>query len=97
MEPLAAAIDAPLIDGGESTAPEPTCACLWCRVAFGPRGAMGKCFCSNRCRAAYHRGCRVWAMRAIEEGLLSLEAVRNASRSPYTESPGVSRPSGAER
>ena len=85
------------LEGSASAGADPTCTCFWCGKAFQPRGAVGKRFCSDRCRAAFHRGCRVWAMRAIEEGLLSLEAVRNASRSPYTESPGVSRPSGAER
>jgi hypothetical protein len=77
-------------------APDPGCACLWCKAPFRPRGATGKRFCSDRCRAAYHRGLRVWAMRAVQEGRLSLEAVRIASREPYTESPEVSRRSGAK-
>ena len=51
-------------------------ACLWCGKAFRPRGATGKRFCSDRCRAAFHRGCRLWAMRAVEEGRLSLQAVQ---------------------
>jgi hypothetical protein len=60
------------------------CACLWCGKAFRPPGVVGKRFCSDRCRAAFHRGCRLWAMQAVAEGRLSMEAVRDASRSPYT-------------
>ena len=72
-------------------------ACLWCGKAFRPRGVVGKRFCSDRCRAAFHRGCRLWAMQAVAEGRLSMEAVRNASRSPYTGILGPSAPSGRPR
>jgi hypothetical protein len=82
--------------GQDRQGPDPGCACLWCGAAFRPRGASGKKFCSDRCRAAYHRGLRVWAMRAVQEGRLSLAAVRIASRKPYTESPGASRSLGVE-
>jgi hypothetical protein len=84
VEAFAATTDAPSMDGGERAALEP--ACVWCRVAFRPRGAGGKKrFCSDRCRAAFHRGCRVWAMRAVDEGRLSLEVIRDASKKPYTD------------
>jgi hypothetical protein len=80
--------------GPASAGPDPCCACLWCGKAFRPRGATGKRFCSDRCRAAFHRGCRLWAMRAVEGGRLSLQAVQDASRNPYTGVPGASAPSG---
>src|SRR5689334_11895881 len=76
-----------------SAGPDPTCTCVWCEKAFRPRGAVRKRFCSDRCRAAFHRGCRVWAMQAIAEGRLSIEAVRNASKSPYTDRPEPMKPS----
>jgi hypothetical protein len=80
------------------SAPNPSCACIWCGAPFRPLGARGKKrFCSDRCRAAYHRGCRVWAMRAVDEGQLSMDAVRSASRRPYTDFPGATRPPEAER
>ena len=76
-----------------SRAPDPGCACIWCGVPFRPLGARGKKrFCSDRCRAAFHRGCRVWAMRAIDEGQLSMDAIRSASRKPFTEFPGPATP-----
>jgi hypothetical protein len=76
---------------------DPSCACIWCRAPFRPLGASGKKrFCSDRCRAAYHRGCRVWAMRAVDEGQLSMDAIRSASRKAYTDFPGRARPPEAE-
>jgi hypothetical protein len=96
MEPLATTTDVPPADGGEKTAPDP--ACVWCQLAFRPRGAGGKKrFCSDRCRAAFHRGCRLYAMRAVNEGQLSMDAIRSASEKPYTDfleaspSPGVEK------
>jgi hypothetical protein len=65
-----------------SARPDPACACFWHGKAFQPRGAVGKRFCSDRCRAAFHRGCRLWAMQAAPEGRLSMEAVRSASKEP---------------
>ena len=97
MEALATTTDAPSMDGGERAAPEPACACLWCGVAFRPRGATGKRFCSDRCRAAFHRGCRLWAMRAVDEGQLSMDAIRSASEKPYTDFLGPPRSPGVER
>ena len=83
---------------GHGSAPDPSCTCVWCGAPFRPLGARGKKrFCSDRCRAAYHRGCRVCATRAIDEGQLSMDAIRRASREPYTGFPGVSRPSTPER
>jgi hypothetical protein len=76
-----------------STGSDP--ACLWCGKAFRPRGAVAKRFCSDRCRAAFHRGCRLWAMQAVAEGRLSMEAVRNAPRSPYTDAGSTISGSGA--
>jgi hypothetical protein len=83
--------------GQDRQAPDSGCACLWCKAPFRPRGATGKRFCSDRCRAAYHRGCRVWAMRAVNEGQLSMDAIRSASRKPYTEFPRASRSLEGER
>jgi hypothetical protein len=63
---------------GHGSAPDPSCACIWCGAPFRPLGARGKKrFCSDRCRAAFHRGCRVRAMRAVDEGRLSIEAIRS--------------------
>jgi hypothetical protein len=96
MEPLATTTDAPPTDGCGRATPDPTC--VWCRVAFRPRDAGGKKrFCSARCRAAFHRGCRVWAMRAVEEGRLSLEVIRDASMKPYTGFLGASPSPGVEK
>ena len=84
--------------GHGSRTPYPSCACIWCGVPFRPLGARGKKrFCSDRCRAAFHRGCRVWAMRAVDEGQLSMDAIRSASRKPYTDFPGPATPPEAER
>jgi hypothetical protein len=84
--------------GHGSRVPDPNCACIWCGAPFRPLGASGKKrFCSDRCRAAYHRGCRVWAMRAVDEGQLSMDAIRSASRKPYTDFPGASGPTSVDR
>jgi hypothetical protein len=88
MEPPTTTINPPIANGGERAATDPACTCNWCGVAFRPRGATGKRFCSDRCRAAFHRGCRVWAMRAVDEGRLSLEVIRDASKKPYTNPTG---------
>jgi hypothetical protein len=70
--------------------------CLWCGAAFRPRGAVGKRFCSDRCRAAFHRGCRLWAMQAVAEGRLPMEAIRSASKEPHTDFLEASRSPGVE-
>jgi hypothetical protein len=71
--------------------------CTWCGAAFRARGGAGKKrFCSDQCRAAFHRGCRLWARRAVDEGRLSLEAIRSASAEPYTVLLTLSRPAAVE-
>ena len=55
--------------------------CLWCDRPYRSRGACGKRFCSDRCRAAFHRGCRLWAMRAVGEGLRTWQLLGSLSGS----------------
>ena len=61
------------------------CACSWCSSDFQPRqGGKPQRFCSEVCRAAFHRGCRVWAVRAVDEGRLTVVEIREASPATYT-------------
>jgi hypothetical protein len=63
-------------------------ACLWCNMRFHLHGRGGKRqFCSTSCRIAFHSACRMWAVRAVLDGRLGLDAVRNASRKPCTPVP----------
>jgi hypothetical protein len=76
---------------------DPDPVCLWSDRPYQPRGACGKRFCSAGCRAAFHRGCRLWAMRAFQEGLISIEDLRKAAQKPYTGFLGAKSPSEALR
>ena len=57
-------------------------ACLWCGAALGSASHPGseRRFCSAKCRQALHGACRSWAVQAVYEGRLSLDAIRNASQ-----------------
>jgi hypothetical protein len=54
-------------------------ACLWCGRAFSPhRGGSQQRFCRAACRAAYHKAARQWCERAIVDGRLTVEDLRNS-------------------
>jgi hypothetical protein len=83
---------------GEQTAancaPEASSSCLWCGVGFNPRrGGTAQRFCSKLCRSAFHRACRVLAVRAVFDGFLPVEALKNASPAAYTLLSGAKSPS----
>ena len=40
-------------------------------------------YCSHGCRAHFHKAARVWALKAVERGAVSVDAVL-ASIEPYT-------------
>jgi hypothetical protein len=65
---------------------EPACACLWCRRGFQPRqdGGRRQRFCSRVCKDAFHRACRVWAMRAVDDGRLIVVEIKEAPPATYT-------------
>jgi hypothetical protein len=66
---------------GMSDAP----ACFWCARPFEPhRGGSRQTFCRVACRAAYHKATRQWCERAIAEGRLSVEMLRNTPPAAYT-------------
>ena len=56
--------------------------CLWCGAALGSASHPGseRRFCSAKCRQALHAACRSWAVQAVYEGRLSLDAIRKASQ-----------------
>jgi hypothetical protein len=57
-------------------------ACLWCERAYTPhRGGAEQRFCGARCRAAFHRGARLWALAAVKVGLLEIADLKRAERS----------------
>ena len=59
--------------------------CTWCDTKFVPRNrGCEKRFCSDRCRAALHRACRLWGLRELCKGVLTIDALREAARKPYT-------------
>ncbi len=61
--------------------PEPAAACLWCGAPYTARSGRGgpvQRFCSDACRAAFHRGARRWAARELEAGRLDITDLRNA-------------------
>ena len=60
--------------------------CLWCGAALGSASHPGseRRFCSAKCRQALHGACRSWAVQAVYDGRLSLDAIRNASQKACT-------------
>ncbi len=55
--------------------------CLWCGAPYTARkggGGPAQRFCSDACRAAFHRGARRWAVRELEAGRLDIADLRNA-------------------
>ena len=56
-------------------------ACLWCGTPYTARkghGGPAQRFCSDACRAGFHRGARRWAARELEAGRLDIADLRNA-------------------
>jgi hypothetical protein len=54
--------------------------CLWCGEAFERReGGKVQRFCSADHRREYHEAARNWALRALDDGRLTLADIRTAS------------------
>jgi len=71
---------------GAAARPNPAGACLWCRAGIPstPHPGSERRFCSSKCRQALHAACRTWAVQAVYEGRVSLDAIRNASQKACT-------------
>lgn len=56
--------------------------CPWCDSPFPPRrrGGSQKRFCCEQCRMAFHRACRIWAMKLVDAHLLPVAALKRAAR-----------------
>jgi hypothetical protein len=72
-------------DGQDAPAREaptgPGTECLWCASPYTARTGHGgpvQRFCSDACRAAFHRGARRWAARELEAGRLDIADLREA-------------------
>jgi len=66
--------------------------CPWCGGAFARRqdGGSKRRFCSPSCRAMFHKKCRIWAVRAVDEGRLTMDAVKGgAASSVYAACRGI--------
>jgi hypothetical protein len=60
-------------------------ACFWCARSFEPhRGGSRQTFCRAACRAAYHKATRQWCEKAIADGRLTVEALRDGLPVAYT-------------
>ncbi len=60
---------------------EPDAACAWCEAPYTARtgrGGPAQRFCSDACRAAFHRGGRRWVARELEAGRLDIADLREA-------------------
>jgi hypothetical protein len=59
--------------------------CFWCAAPFLAYGRGGEQrFCSGACRTAFHSACRNWAVQAVYDGTLNLDAIRNGPQKPCT-------------
>lgn len=61
--------------------------CLWCDAPFTVgrrRGRDERRFCRDGCRLAFHKAARQWAIRAVEEGRLTVADIRSGHGEPYT-------------
>ena len=73
-------------------------ACQWCGKPLPPRlntGGLTKRYCSDTCRHSIHLAARRWAMRAIDDGALTVAEIRNAPLAPYTVVQGANSAPGA--
>lgn len=52
--------------------------CHWCSAPFTGHapGQHEKRFCSDACRAAFHRGLRRWASAAHDAGMVEVQTLR---------------------
>lgn len=73
--------------------------CLWCGSAFKPRQSGGSVqrYCSTAHRIALHTAARKWAVREMEAGRLSVEAVSGSAPAAYTLVGAASQAVGAFR
>ena len=55
--------------------------CPWCDNPFPPRkrGGSPKRFCSEQCRLDFHKACRIWAMKLVDDHLLSISDIKTAA------------------
>ncbi len=63
----------------EPASPEPDAACVWCQAPYTARKQAGgpvQRFCSDACRAGFHRGARRWVARELEAGRLDIADLR---------------------
>ncbi len=72
--------DAPCMHAPAREAPtESGPECLWCQAPYTARtgrGGPSQRFCSDACRAAFHRGARRWVARELEAGRLDIADLR---------------------
>ena len=54
-------------------------ACFWCNRPFRARrtGGRSQRFCRPSCRRSFHAAARLWALKAIENGALTVADIRN--------------------
>ena len=59
--------------------------CVWCGRSFRPRATGGSAqkFCAAGHRKAFWNAARLWTMRAVETGLLSVECLKANQTSVY--------------
>jgi hypothetical protein len=59
--------------------------CLWCSRAFTPRrGGSQQVYCRAACRSAYHKAARQWCERAIADGRLTVQDLRDGAAAACT-------------
>src|SRR5215471_8463507 len=59
--------------------------CTWCGKSFNRRrGGRVQSFCSARHRVEFHSAARLWAERAMAQGILSVADLRNCHNETYT-------------
>ena len=68
--------------------------CLWCEAEFAQRKTGGKAqrFCSSDCRATFHNAGHRWLLKAIDDGLVPVSAIRNGATAPLMLLGARSRP-----
>ena len=68
--------------------------CLWCEAEFAQRktGGMAQRFCSAECRIAFHNAAHRWLLKAIDDGLVPVAAIRNGAAAPLMLHGARSRP-----
>ncbi len=72
----------------------PTECCGWCSRTFQAKavGAHRKKFCSNQCRAAYHKATRRYGELAVERGEATVDDLKALpAPAPYTTRPSLKK------